>query len=234
MRWKGYGVAYLLLIVFLLGVPEILKLEATVSDFLTTESPRVVEQFPTVTITKGNASIAAPSPYTIYYPDKTVPFVILDPSGSVTALKDKGTVALMTKTQIMLRKSPTEVRAFDLAGIDHLVVDRAKLREWVEAFRFWFPIILFPFVMLFSFLYYSLQIVLCAAVGGIFAKRFGVNLDRKALVRLSAVCFTPAALLQIVHSFLNIDFPMSGTISFLFTIGYLYYAVGVNSEKEEA
>jgi hypothetical protein len=232
LRWQGYGFAYLFLLVLLLGIPEMIKLHTNVSDFIAAESPRVVEQFPTITVTKGNASIDGPSPHVIYYPDKSVPFIVLDPSGSYTSLKDPGTVALLTKTKVLFRKGPSEVRAFDLAGIDHLVVDHATIVDWVELFRNWFAILLFPFVLLFSFFYYALQILLCAAAGTIFAKSFGVVLDHKALVRLAAVCFTPSALMLIVHSLLDIEFPLSGSIAFFFSLGYLYYAVGVNAEKE--
>jgi len=47
---------------------------------------------------------------------------------------------------------------------------------------------------------------------------------------LSAVSFTPAIVLQTIHAFLDIPFPYRTPISFLISLGYLYYAVGSSSE----
>ena len=104
------------------------------------------------------------------------------------------------------------------------------LYDWIETFNTLFPVILFPFILLYSFVFHIIQVLLSAGIGTIFAKKFQADITYKALIRLSAVSFTPAIILQTFHALLNIPFPYRMPISFLISLGYLYYGVGSNSE----
>ncbi|MFZ2197276.1 MAG: DUF1189 family protein, partial [Thermodesulfovibrionales bacterium] len=103
--------------------------------------------------------------------------------------------------------------------------------DWIETFNTVFPVILFPFIVFFSLLYHSIQVLLIAGIGTMFAKKFHSELDYKSLIRLAAFSFTPAILLQTVHAILDIPFPYRAPISIMITLGYLYYALGSNSEQ---
>lgn len=229
-NWKGIRLSYLLFILCLFWIPETSRMHSEVSDFLSAEAPKYVKQVPLITISQGRVSIKEQSPYLINMPGENIPFAIIDTSGQTTSLDKSSALALLTKTQLIIKNDSSASRTFDLAGIDHLIIDQKTLYEWLEAFDNLFPLILFPFILFFSFLYHVIQVLIIAGIGTLFVKRFQSELDFKALMRLAVVSFTPAIILQTIHAILDIPFPYSAPISVLITLGYLYYAVGSNSE----
>lgn len=234
-NWKGYGFLYLLFLLALYWIPETMKTQAYIAEIIDANAPHIIEQIPTITITNGTASIKEPVPYTIYGPDKKTPFAVIDTSGKTTSPGSTTTI-LLTKTALIAKSgfldAPAETRTFDLSGIDHYVIDKSNIYGWTESFKHWFAFMVFPFALFLSFLFYALQVIFCASVGFYFAKRFEVVLDYKALIRLAAVSFTPAIILQTIHVILDIEFPYKSVISFFLALGYLYYAVGANAEQE--
>ena len=228
--WKGLCFSYLLFILCLYWIPEISRMQSEVSGFLSAEAPKYVKQVPVITISQGKVALKEQVPYFINSPEKNTPLAIIDPSGQIASLDKTSALVLLTNSQLIIKNSSSESRAFDLKGIDHLTIDQKMLYDWIETFNTLFPVILFPFVLFFSFLYHIIQVLLSAGIGALFAKRFQADLNYKSLIRLSAVSFTPAILLQTFHALLNIPFPYRMPISFLISLGYLYYAVGSNSE----
>jgi hypothetical protein len=229
-NWKGLRLSYLLFILFLFWIPEMSRMHSEVSEFLSVEAPKYVKQVPVITVSHGKVSIKEQSPYIINTPGKNIPFAIIDTSGQTTSLDKSGALVLLTKSQLIIKNSSSESRAIDLDEIEHLIIDQKTLYEWIETFIAVFPVILFPFVLFFSFLYHVIQVLLIAWIGTVFAKRFHAELDFKTLMRLAAVSFTPAIILQTIHAILDIPFPFRAPISLIITLGYLYYAVGSNSE----
>jgi hypothetical protein len=205
-------------------------MQSEVSGFLSAEAPKYVKQVPIITISQGKVSLKEQVPYFINVPEKNTPLAIIDTSGRIASLDKTGALVLLTNSQLIIKNSSSESRTFDLKGIDHLTIDQKMLYDWIETFNTLFPVVLFPFILLYSFLYHMIQVLLSAGIGTLFAKRFQADLNYKSLIRLSAVSFTPAIILQTFHALLNIPFPYRVPISFLISLGYLYYAVGSNSE----
>jgi len=229
-NWKGLRLSYLLFILCLFWVPEISRMHSELSEFISAEAPKYVKQVPMITISQGKVSIKEQTPYIINTPGKNVPFAIIDTSGQTTSLDKSSALVLLTKSQLIIKNNSSESRTFGLEGIDHLIIDQKTLYEWLETFDTIFPVMVFPFILFFSFLYHVIQVLLIAGIGTLFAKRFQAELNFKALIRLAAVSFTPAIILQTMHAILDIPFPYSAPISLIITLGYLYYAVGSNSE----
>ena len=227
--WKGLGFGYLLFILCLLWVPETSRIHSEVMEYISAEAPKYVKQVPVITIAQGQVSIKEPVPYFINVPDKNTPFAIIDPSGRITSLDKTSASVLLTDSQLIIKNSSAISRALDLKGID-LIIDQKVINGWLETFDTLFSIVLFPFVLLSSFLFHIIQVLPSAGIGTLFAKQLGANVRYKALVRLSAVSFTPAIVLQTIHALLDIPFPYRTPISFLISLGYLYYAVGSSSE----
>jgi hypothetical protein len=229
VAWKGLGFGYLLFILCLLWVPETSRIHSEVSEYISAEAPGYVKQVPVITIAQGKVSVKERVPYFINIPGKNTPFAIIDTSGSITSLDKTSASVLLTGTQLIVKNSSSKSHVLDLKGVS-LVIDQKVIYGWLENFDKLFPIILFPFVLFSSFLFNVIQVLLSAGIGTLFAKQFRTNINYKTLVRLSAVSFTPAVVLQTVHALLDIPFPYRMPISFLISLGYLYYAVGSNSE----
>jgi hypothetical protein len=230
-NWKGFGFPYLFLILVIFWIPEITNMHHTISDFLADEGPKYVEQVPEITIAKGEVSIKEEMPYTIYDRKNNTPFAIIDTTGKTTSLDRSPASILLTKKALIIRKDDKEVRSLSLAEIADATITRKLIYDWLEIFNNLIIAVLFPVMLLISFGFHVIQVVLLAFLGGNFAKYMNVNLDFRALMRLSAVAFTPPVLLEAVHAVLELNYPYSSLISFLLAAGYLYFAVASNSEK---
>lgn len=226
---KGLCFGYLLFILCLLWVPETSRIHSEVTEYISAEAPKYVKQVPVITIAQGKVSIKEQVPYFINVPDKNTPFAIIDTSGQITSLDKTSASVLLTGSQFIIKNSSSKSRALDLQGVD-LVIDQKVIYNWLETFDTLFPIILFPFVLFSSFLFHVIQVLLSAGIGTLIVKQFHAKISYKTLVRLSVVSFTPAIVLQTIHALADIPFPFRTPISFLISLGYLYYAVGSSSE----
>jgi len=230
-NWKGLCLPYLFFILMIFWIPESMNMHRTIADFIADEGPKYVEQIPVITIAKGEVSIKEEMPYTIYDKKNNTPFAIIDTTGKTTSLDNSPAHVLVTKNALIARKDEKEVRSLPLSDLGDVTITRKLIYTWLEILNNLIIAVLFPLVLLISFGFHIMQVILLAFLGGNFAKYFNVNLDFRTLMRLSAVAFTPPILLEAVHAIFDISYPYSSLLSFIIAAGYLYYAVGSNSEK---
>lgn len=225
LRRQGTALVYLLLILSLHWIPEIMKVQGEVSERLAEAAPKYIAQIPLITISKGKASIREQSPFYIYELDNKTVFAVIDTSGQYSSLDNSSALALLTGTKLITKNSVTGSNVFDLSGVDKITVDHNLIYEWLEEFKSLFAVLLYPFALFFSFASHVLQALICAFMGRLFARMNGVELGFQTLVRLAVTAMTPAVLLQTAHTLLGADFQFSGPITFVLSLGYLYYAV---------
>jgi hypothetical protein len=230
-NWKGLCLPYLFLVLMIYWTPETMNMHRTLSDFIADEGPKYVEQIPVITIAKGEISIKEEMPYTIYDRKNNTPFAIIDTTGKTASLDKSPAHVLMTRNMIIVRKDDKEVRSLPLTDLGDAVITRKLIYEWLDIFNSLVTAVLFPLLLLISFGFHIMQIILLSFLGGNIAKSFNVTLDFRALMRLSAVAFTPPLILEAVHAILDISYSYSTFASFIIAAGYLYYAIGSNSEK---
>jgi hypothetical protein len=227
----GLFFPYLLLLLMFYWVPEMMNMHQNVSEFIADEAPQYVEQVPEITVTKGEASIKEAVPYTIMDKKENKPVAIIDTSGRITSLSNTPALVLLTKDKLVIRMDEKETRDIPLSDLGEITVTKKLFYNWLAVVNNLFVVVLFPFMLLISFAFHVIQVFLLTLLGGNFSKYFNAPLDFRALVRLSVVAFTPAIILEAVHAVLDIQYPYSMFISFLIAAGYLFYAVGCNSEK---
>ncbi|MBI5846601.1 MAG: DUF1189 domain-containing protein [Nitrospirae bacterium] len=230
-NWNGLCLPYLFFTLMLFWIPETMNMHRTVSDFLADEGPNYVEQIPVITIAKGEVSIKEEMPFTIYDKKNKTPFAIIDTTGKTTSLDNSPAHVLVTKNALIVRKDEKEVRSLPLSDVGDTTITKTLIYEWIEIIKNLILAVFFPLILLLSFGFHIMQVILLSFLGGNFAKYFHVNLGFRTLIRLSAVAFTPPLLLEAVHAILDIAYPYSSLMSFIIAAGYLYYAVGSNSEK---
>ncbi len=230
-NWKGLCLPYLFFVLMIFWIPEIMNMHRNISDFIADEGPKYVEQIPVITIAKGEVSIKEEMPYTIFDKKNKTPFAIIDTTGKTTSLDNSTAHVLVTKNMLIVRKDEKEVRSLPLTDIGDVIITKQLIYTWLEIFNNLVIAVLFPLMLLMSYGFHIIQVILLSFLGGNLAKSFNVNLDFRALMRLSAVAFTPPLLLEAVHAILDIAYPYSSLFSFLIAAGYLYYAIGSNSEK---
>lgn len=222
---------YLLIVLSLNLVPDMVRLHNNVADFLAEEAPKIVSQVPTITISGGVAAIKEPVPYIIKAPRSKLPFAVIDTSEGTIPAAELKAIIVLTKTKLMVNYDTSDMHSVDLSHVQNLIIDRNLINRWIEQFKNYFIFVVFPFALFFTFLYYLVQVLICASIGMLFAKKYNLKLSPRALVRLSVVAFTPPIVLQTVHALLDIEFPYASVISLLLAACYLYFAIGACSGK---
>ncbi len=231
-NWKGIAFLYLLLLLALSWIPVMFKLQAKLNDFIANEAPKLVEQIPEIRIIRGEVNTNAVMPYIIKDPQSGEPFIVIDTTGQVNSLDGSKARVLLTKSKLVMEKNPVETRTFDLSQIEEFIINRSAIYAWMDVFRKWAVIVSYPFVLVFSFIYRTVQVLLYAAIGILFAKRLKANLNYQALVSLSIVALTPAVIINTIYSYTDIKISFWWLICFAIAMGYLYFGIKANSGRD--
>lgn len=230
-RWRGETFLYLLLLILVWWVPVAVLLHIESGAFAATYGPKLIDQFPVITVKNGQVSVDATMPYVIADPETGARFAVIDTTGATATLEAAQAPALLTRNELILREGDRGSRAYSLKEIPELVIDRARLYEWMDIFRAWFVPVASVFVVLFMYLYRILQALLYSLVGMLFSRILQVRLDYAALVRLAIMALTPAVMLDVLVGLAGVAIP--GPVSLAVAIAYLYFGIKAN-EKQEA
>jgi hypothetical protein len=230
-NWKGTGFLYLLLLLSLTWLPVMTKVHWVLSDAVRQDAPKYIAQVPKLAIQHGEVSIDRPVPFAIVVPDSGTPLLVIDTSGSITSFEQTPALALLTRNKFMYRKTDgNETRIYDLSKIDDFTLDRDRVNGWVQAFRKYFATLAYPVVLVSSFTYRVLQMLLYAAIGMLFVKMLKAPLDYLTLLRLASVSITPVIVLSTLQVLTGIHIPAFWLICFVIAMGYLFFAIKSNIE----
>jgi hypothetical protein len=224
------GLVYLLSLVALCTIPPVLELQSGIALFLSEKAPALVNQMPDIRITNGEVSIDDEEPYFILDEETGETVIIIDTTGRTSSLEGSTARILLTKSSIIVKKNaPDAVETFDLSRVDGLIIDRGAIYSFIDTFERWFAIAVYPFAVLFSFLYRVLAVLLYALVGKAFCSSLRIRLDYRALMRLSAAAITPSVVLGSLAVLFGIMIPLWWVMSWLITTGYLFFGVKSNA-----
>ncbi len=232
-NWRGTGFAYLLLLLALCWVPEMAKLQIGFSKYVREDAAKLVKQIPSITISDGEVSTDVETPYFIKDPEKGKVLAIIDLTGQYTSLDNSPADMLLTKHQVFTRNN-YEIRTYDLKGVKSFHLDQNRVQGWLNVARSWMLVVIYPFALLFSFVYRIVQALIYGACGMIIAKIVKVELEYLTLLRLAAVAVTPAVILDTIRSVGSIHIPLWSLLCFLIAMGYLFFAVNANTAREAA
>jgi hypothetical protein len=229
-KWKGLGFAYLAALLALCTIPAVLKVQADLSSFMHDEASLYIKQLPKITISKGSLSITEPQPYIIKDEKTGDPFMIIDTTGNVSSLEGSKAMVLLTKTDLVIKRGASESRSFNLSDFseDTISIDRSSASDFIDSFLESFPVIFYPFALLFSFIFNSFRALLYSVIGLIVARIFMVKPDYKTILRLSMVSLTPSLLPGAILIIAGLNVPFWWFISFIIPVGYIVHAIRTN------
>lgn len=231
-NWRKISYLYLFLLLAVCHIPIMFKTHSAVSHYLLHEAPKIIKQVPVITISKGQVSTDVRMPYFIKDPENNAPLIIIDTTGQVTSLKNSDAFALLTKSKLIIRKSPTESRMLDLSGFDDLVINQSRIYDWIDTFMQYFAFVLYPFSLLFSFLFRLIEAFIFAFIAIYYSKYMKLNLKFYSLISLSIISMTPAIILDTLYNYVDITIQFWWLIDFFIALGYLFFAVKSNSGQE--
>ena len=138
-----------------LWIPGMIRLDSDIAEYIDNDAPQYVGQLPDITIAKGQASINAPQPYIIKDPDNGDPVMLIDTTGQVTSLDNSKAFILLTKNRLITHDGGKETRSLDLSEVGDATLNKELIYDWLESFKEWFAIVLYPFAVLASFTFRS-------------------------------------------------------------------------------
>jgi hypothetical protein len=233
LNWKGVGFGYLFLLLAICTVPGMFKFQKGLSTFIDEQLPQFVKQVPKITIEKGEVHIDEPQPYYITVPDSNKIVAIIDTTGQIRSLDNTDAFVLLTKTKLLSRQSKSEVRTYNLTNLQHFVLEQSTVMKWLDIGKKLLVPMLYPFVLLGSFIFRIIQSLVYAAIGLVFAGWCKTKLSYPALLRLAVTAVTPCIIVRTVFEYASVKLPLVGLWFFLAAMGLLFYGIKACSQIEE-
>ncbi len=234
LNWKGVGFGYLFLLLAICTIPGMFKFQKGLSKFIDEQLPQFVNQVPKITIEKGEVHIDEPQPYYITVPDSNKIVAIIDTTAQIQSLDNTDAFVLLTKTKLLSRQSKSEVRTYDLANLQHFVLEQSTVMKWLDIGKRVLVPMFYPFVLLGSFIFRIIQSLIYAAIGLVFAGWCKTKLSYPSLIRLAVTAVTPCIIVRTVLESASIKIPLPGLWFFLAAMGFLFYGVRACSQTTGA
>ena len=171
-------------------------------------------------------------PYSIKDPKTGETLAIIDTTDPSAETNNPPVPLVLTKTKLIMRKNAAETRIYDLSGVQSFYVDRARVEGWLATARTWLFPALYPAAVLFSFIFRTIQILIYALIGLLFARMLNANLDYKTLMRLAVISITPVMVLNLLLEFVPFHIPGWVLLGIIIELGYLFFAVKANAEED--
>ncbi len=233
-HWKGTGFAYLFLLLAICWVPTFIQFQLSVAHYIEHKAPALVSQVPPIKIVKGEASVDVAQPYKIVDPDSKTVLVLIDTTGKTASLEGTEAQALLTKTEVIFKKSDVETRSFNFKDVENFTLDQQTVSRWLTAFRKYAAVVFFPIAVLGSFAYRIVQVLIYAAIGLLFAKQHKTNKPYLTLVRLSVMAVTPVIIVSTIVETAGFKVPLPGLLYFIAAMVYLFLGIKAVSHPDAA
>lgn len=224
----GTWFGYLFFIVALGAIPGMVGGYMAITKIFGTELPAIIRQVPTVRVSGGVASIDPPGPHVVLNPVDNSPLVILDTSGTTTSFDNTTASVLLLKDRMLVRRDGRDAGILKMKDLEDTVIDENLLEGWRNTMWNWMSVIYFPVVVLISFLFRVVQVLLFAVVGMLYARRVDAPIDYAGAIRLTVFAATPAVLVSALRDALGIASNLGTVFDFLLVLVYLHFAVRAN------
>ena len=232
-NWKNYAFLYLLFLLALCSVMKTVKIHYDFSDFVTRHAPAYISQFPVVTFSNGKASIEADEPYFIKDPKSGEDIIIIDTKGQINSLNDTSAVLLLTETKLIIKKSDSETQVFALSEIEDFRIDQDVIYGWLRIAQKWMAVVFFPFLVLGSFVYRLVQVLIYGIIGMLFASILKTDIDFQSLISIAIMAITPVVILDTFMGQPGISAVFWRFLCFLISMGFLFFGIKSNSKSPD-
>lgn len=232
-NWKNYAFYYLLFLLALCSVVKTVKIHYDLSDFLTKHAPAFISQIPAVNFSNGKASIDQDEPYFIKDPNSGEDIIIVDTTGQINSLNDTSAVMLLTETKLIIKKSDRQTQVFALSEIEDFRLDQDVVYGWLRIIQKWLAVVFFPFLVLGSFVYRLVQVLIYGIIGMLFANLLKMDIEFQSLISITIMAITPVVILDTFVGPPNISTVLWRFVCFLISMGFLFFGIKANSNPPD-
>ena len=234
-NWGGIAALYLLLLIAISWIPNMFLIKSNFDSFTREQAPIIIDQVPTIKINDGMLSIDKPVPYTIKDPATGKPIMIIDTSGQYADIEQVKVPILVTQDKVMTyQPKKNEIRTYTFENVPNMTINKDDVSSVLTKAKWWMLLVVYPFLVLTTFLYRIIQGLIYGALGMIFVKILGLNLTFQQSMRLAIIAVTPAIILATIFDFFSITFPYELTFYFILSMAYLFFAIKSNKTDEKA
>lgn len=228
--WRARVYFYLLLLCFVATLPSFVRFYTKFQRDFASLRPKIVAQMPPLSIVNGQLETPSPIPYTIRLGDKPHEAVVIDTSGKIRSLSDTPATVLLTKTDLYVRASATEIRQHSLSKFNTLKLDQKALNQWMDITQRYAPLIVFPFIFIGHFLRKLLEALLLTLMAVFLLRILEGNLRKTQIFALAVVALTPSVLWSAFLEMANQSFRGQGFLAVWISIGYFIYAINAATD----
>ncbi len=227
-HWGLFSFFYLGLLLGLCWLLATIQIHSRFSTWIEEEAPKVVDQIPTLTFVQGELRVDVEQPYRIVDPETSQSLAVIDTTGQITSLDEDDAVVLLTRTQAFVRRNPQETRIYQFSELDGWVIDSNRVHGWLETIGNWFGFVFYPFALMFSFAYRTIQVLIYAVIGFFMSRILSVELSYSSLISLAIVAITAPLVLGTAFQLSEYRLPLSWLAWFFLAMVYLFFAVRAN------
>ncbi|MBA2652478.1 MAG: DUF1189 family protein [Tatlockia sp.] len=248
-RWKGFGLIYLLVLLFIASLPFSLRVIYEYNKFFTEEVVQPMLGLPTLYMQNGKISVDKPMPYFVKNPKGQI-VAIVDTTGAITSM-DKtypNLTILVTKDKLFLRypmphfffsqdapQIGNDIQVYPLSSQGNSIFEG---KDWVKTsgilnLKIFFGALLYPTIALTAFGIFLVLILAFTLMAQFIAKLFfKISLSYKQACRLFIVSATP--FMWLFWTGLTLGFLYSGYMVVAPLIMIIYFCFAVLAVKRES
>lgn len=249
-RWKGYGLIYFLLLMFVVTIPFALRATIDFNRFFNENLIAPLANLPPLFIQNGQISFDKPMPYFIKNTEGQI-VSIVDTTGAITKIdkqfpylstlimKDKMLYRLSTPQLFFTNPNENNIEnpvyAYSFSKESNAVFDG---KNWIKIsginnLKYVFGFLIYPTLALIYFAIFAVLFLAFALMGQFIARyMFKFNISYKVASRLGFVSVTPAMFVLWFCLTLNLVFQGIGML--VLAIFTLYFCYAVISLKRES
>jgi hypothetical protein len=228
-NWKGANLSYLFLLLAICWIPPTLSLRKDMIQSLEGNQLHLINQLPDIHIKNGQVKVDQSEPYFIKRSDGTVA-AIIDTTGSMNYIDNDTVVALLTETDLVVRRSETQFNTLNLAQVSDFHINKQIANQWIQTTKNSLAPLSYGLFLLLSYIFTVLFMLLVAIVGLILSSVMHSSLKFSGIIRIAVAAATPSIILITVSVALERAIP--GLI--YITVTMIYLLAGIISCSKPA
>lgn len=228
-NWKGANFSYLFLLLAICWIPPTLSLRKDMIQSMEGNQLHLINQLPDIHIKNGQVKVDQSEPYFIKRSDGTVA-AIIDTTGSMNYIDNDSVVALLTETDLIVRRSETQFNTLNLAQVSDFHINKQIATQWIQTTRNSLAPLSYGLFLLLSYIFAVLFMLLVAIVGLILSSAMHSSLKFAGIIRIAVAAATPSIILITVS--VALERPIPGLIYIAVTM--IYLLVGIISCSKPA
>lgn len=228
-NWTVGVLLYLVLVLACCWALLTVNIQKGINIGYTVLAEQFFPQVPEISIKSGELSTPENRPYEIVDHDKRL-VAIIDTSGKYQNLEQTNAVILVTKHAFFYKDKSDAKKSREFSRTLNLDVKPVVIQQMVGKFINWAWVVLFPLLLLFSFIYRLIQAALYAILGELFTLIAGVSLTYGEVFKISIFAITPAIILGTVLDWYSLSCHHMWLLYFALSMGYIIFGILANKK----